>query len=70
VVQRVSVLFTIDSQPFVEIFSFRQLNSLPQTAAAECRFSKLSELVAACAFVCVAGFELSSRPSVTVDTSG
>lgn len=56
---------TIHGQPFIEIFSFGQLDGLPQTPTPKSGLCKLSQLVAARPLGCRAGFEGALRSRIS-----
>nr|POE90627.1 hypothetical protein CFP56_60240 [Quercus suber] len=55
--QSVGTQHTIDSEPFVSILAFGQLDHLPQTSATKCGLGELLQLPAVGAFGILAGLE-------------
>lgn len=58
-------MHTVHCQPFIEIFSFGQLDGLPQTPTPQSGLCKLSQLVAARPLGCRAGFEGALRSRIS-----
>lgn len=58
------VVRTIDCEPLVQVFAFREFDCFLETSAAERRLGELSQLVAAVAFVRSLWFELASSARI------